>query len=624
MDREPKIEKSTGLRTTDRVLFMLGAVFIGGYFLLLTNAAVGAYFGGDDLMNLYRSWSLPLGTLFKANILFFWASPFFRPMGSVWYRSIFSWAGFNPVPFHVANLMILLANMFLTYAVSRRLSKSRTIAAVTTLLTCFHAKFAALYFDTGYIYDVLCYFFFFAAFLFYIRVRQHSQAPGLRQLALCSILYICALNSKEMAVTLPVFLAIYELLYHPPRSWIPRELLRWGLWEGRGIFVTGVITAIFLAGRSVGQHSLLAITAYRPVFTFGQFMETNREFLDNLFYQRGLFTAAWVVLLWALLFFIAWWTKSRPLKFAWLFLMISPLPLDFVLPRGGAQYYVVLFGWTLYGATGIVQGSDYLLSRIPCANGPWVARIWGAILLGAIAIVLFPYEKYLVQFSVPSVTIEGVIYRSMAKQLRTLHPEIPPEARILFLDDPISHPEQDLNMTFLVRLIYRDSRIVVDRAKRMRERPTDAQLAGYDYVYDYRAGRVIEAKGLWRPSLMPMIVLGPEGPEYYHRSWAPVNEIQPAKPGEWVIARAADFGPTQPDTAPGQPFPQDPLATVIARVEVRINGQLTEVTNEIGWPNAVNIYRVDFRVPEDTPAGKAKVDVTVHGVTGLPATIPVR
>ena len=46
-------------------------------------------------MNLYRSWYFPLAALFKANILFFLPSDFIRPMGSVWYRAIYFFAGFH-------------------------------------------------------------------------------------------------------------------------------------------------------------------------------------------------------------------------------------------------------------------------------------------------------------------------------------------------------------------------------------------------------------------------------------------------------------------------------------------------------------------------------------------------
>src|SRR5579871_1363705 len=146
-----------------RGLRLLAGLLIGVYFFLLTRAALDGWFTPDDTTNLYRAWSFPPGWLVRANLLFWETSPFYRPIPAVWYRSLYSLAGLRPLPFHVTNLIILGGNIFLTYAVARRLSESREVGALTALLGCYHPGFANLYFDTGFIFDVFCYFFYFAA-----------------------------------------------------------------------------------------------------------------------------------------------------------------------------------------------------------------------------------------------------------------------------------------------------------------------------------------------------------------------------------------------------------------------------------------------------------------------------
>ena len=121
--------------------------------------------------NLYRAWSFPAALLLKANVLFFWASPFYRPLPSLWYRVVFHFAGFHALPFHLVYLLGFLPNLLLTYSLVRRLSGSREVASVATLLGSYHPSMAALYFDTAYIYDALCYAFFFSTILLYVRVR---------------------------------------------------------------------------------------------------------------------------------------------------------------------------------------------------------------------------------------------------------------------------------------------------------------------------------------------------------------------------------------------------------------------------------------------------------------------
>src|SRR5438105_53582 len=130
-----------------RVYRLLAGLFTGIYFLILTRGAFGAYFTPDDTMNLYRSWFFPLSALVKANLLFWQTSDFYRPLPSAWYRIVYFLAGFHPLAFHVSNLIFLGANIFLTYAVARRLSDSREIGLLASLLASYHTNFAFLYFD---------------------------------------------------------------------------------------------------------------------------------------------------------------------------------------------------------------------------------------------------------------------------------------------------------------------------------------------------------------------------------------------------------------------------------------------------------------------------------------------
>ena len=407
-------------------------VLVFVYFLVLTRDAWHAYFAPDDLMNLYRSWSFPLGALIRANFLFFLNSDFFRPMGSDWYRSIYYFAGFNPLPFHAVNLAFLLANIWLTYCVARRLTGSREAAAFAALLVSYHSHFAYLYFNTGYVYDVLCYFFYFAAFLLYLQARQRHRPLTAWELAGCVVLYICALNSKELALTLPLAVVAYELLYEPIR-------------DRRAVITLSAVAALFAVGRALSRNGLLEQAPYRPVFTLHRFLSTSRHFSGDLFFRERGVSSAVLIGLWVALFAIAWATRSRPLKFAWLFLMLAPIPLAFIEPRGAAQYYIPFFGWVLYAATAAV----YLTKRY-------------AFFLTALAL-LFWLSEGSARDRIPFVTVEGERLRSWVSAMHAACPTLRPGSRVLFLHDPIDPGLQDL--TFLVRLSYRDDTIEVDRSE---------------------------------------------------------------------------------------------------------------------------------------------------------------
>jgi hypothetical protein len=641
-----------------KLLPAVAPLFISIYFLALTGRAVHTYFSPDDLLNLYQSWWHPAPLLIKANFLFFEPSLWPRPMASLWLRSIYSVAGFHPVPFKATELAILVANIFLTYAVARRLAGSRTAAALTALAAAYHGQAVHLYFDTGYVFDVLCYFFYFSAAIVYLRARRLARTsvrdepfPTWRELAACCALFVCALNSKEIAITLPVFLLIYELLYHGPVTFtrtsrrektlaaaVPAANVatatlimtarRWA-----GVLATGAIALAVLAGRIV-HGSLIQESAYQPVITWARFIDTSTAFAGRLFLSPRPFTPATLLSLWTAMLAIAWLWRSRALRFAWLFVMLSPLPIAFIDARGLAQYYIPLFGWALYAGVLLdllfKRVLTWSLHRFRPANPVRTRTYASAALLAGLVLLVYPRWKSYLPDHPASVFLEAEENRSIARQLRHLEPHLQPGARLLFLDDPI-RPDW-FNLTFLVRLLYRDRSIVIHRAKpdvadaeKPPEALTSATLAAYDHVFDCRGGYFRELSSPWdRGSPMPAIVLEYGLPQIFHSDWTPVNRRRPARAGERVILKAMDLGETVPRLAPGQTFPQNPLAEVVAEIRALFNGAGTDVEAKGGWPGETNRYRVDIRVPVNAPHGLSWLDLSANGITGPAIEIPVR
>lgn len=587
---------------TDRRLAAAGLFFIACSFIRLTRHALVTGFSSDDLMNLHRSWYFPLSALVKANLLFFLPSDFIRPMGSVWYRSLYYFAGFHGGPFHAADLAILAANIFLTYSVARRLSGSRLAALIAALLSCYRRNSEPLYFDTGYIYDTLCYFFMFAALLWYIAIRQRNRTPGIGETAGLLALFVCALNSKEMAVALPLVLALYEWLYERRRSL-------------RTLIVMGAMTAVFIIFRT---GALAVDDAYRPVIAWARFMQTSGHFLDELFVANSWFTPALVVAFWSALLLIALGTKSKPLLFAWAFIMVTSLPVAFVLPRGASQYYIPTFGCALYAGCALAAIAGWL-SRVPLrrinVQSYWIERAAAACLLLAIAWPLYTYYQKIGRHSVYSMSEESPVWMSLAADMRSLRPALPPDARLLFLNDPMLPNVED--MIFLVRLNYDDRTLEVDRGKTLPQMPSVRQMQAYDAVFDYHSGRLTEVP-------QPRVAIHPAMLEFFDADWKAIDANHPSHPGDRIIAKAADLGPTDPEVSPGQPFPRNPFAELILHPNVRVNGRLAEVPQRFGSPGEVNIYRFDFRLPPQTEAGMAQVQLTVGGQSAPPAAIPVR
>jgi len=640
----------------DRNLAAIGLFIIGCYFFRLTRHALSTGFSSDDLMNLHRSWFFPLRALVKANLLFFLPSDFGRPMGSLCYRSIFYFAGFHGALFHAAGLTILLANIFLTYAVARRLSGSRLAALAAALLLSYERRWTPLYFDTGYIYDVLCYFFTFAALLWYIAIRQKNRVPRIAESAALLALFVCALNSKEMAIALPAVLALYELLYGLIDG--PRR----AVWL---IAITGAMTVAFMAGRA---GPMVSNAAYRPEIGLTRFLATTSHFLNEIFVLNDWFTPPLTLAFCGALLVVALAARLRPLIFAWAFTAITALPIAFVPPRNGPQYYIPFFGCALYAGCaisgiaatlrGAIQPPHLIVQLLrpivqtlrrtvqtprPVVQAPrpaiqpprptvqpprptvhpprptlqppyWAERAAAACLLLAIAWPLYAYYKKLGMSDVASMSEDSPVWMSLAAQMRALRPALPPDARLLFLNDPMMPNIYD--MDFLVRLTYRDRSLMVDRAKTMPQRPSPRQMQGYDAVFDYHSGKLTELPQ--RVAIHPAIL------EFFDADWKAIDANHPAHPGDHIIAKAADLGPTDPEASAGEAFPHDPFAESILRLNLRVNGRRAEVPQHLGSPGEVNIYRFDFRIPPQTEAGMAQVQLTVGGQSAPPAVIPVR
>jgi len=553
------------------------------------------------------------------------------------------------VPFHVAILIVLAANIWLTYAVSRRLTDSREIGVLAALLVSYHPAFGWLYFDTGFAYDVICYFFYFAAFLFYLRVRQQARTPRLWEWAAFFVLYVCALNSKEMAITLPAFLGIYEFLYDRVPLASARILGRWLKGEGRLLgnsrktehgakefltrtavraapfallIATVFVTGVFVAGRALDhRNSLLSIGPYVPVFSWERFMTTSQNFLTSLFLILQTVSSGVVLTVWLAMFAIAWITWSRALRFAWLFIMLSVIPIAFIAPRGTAQYYIPFYGWVLYTATVVVRGTQYLWKYLPSRAAPLLAALRAPALFITAGLFLAHYYRQPWRSKLEALSVEPELQRLVVEQLHQLRPALRPGSRILFLDDPYDDPNRT---TFLVRLSYRDDTLQVDRAKGMQPPPDAKEIASYDYVFDYRLGRFFTSPQPRPLGLEPAITFEWGQADVFHSDFNRVSRQSPARSGEVVISMVKDLGDTRPSVPPGQAFPLDPLLKVIAPVSVRVGGQPVEVVRKIGWPEKVNRYRLDFRIPKDARPGEVGVEITASDVVGPAVMIPVK
>lgn len=454
------------------------AAFLLAYFVYFTRGGLRVHFALDGIGNLahyYRQgpWALALSqfTLWHGD---------YRPMGGLFYVPIFALAGLNPVPFQAALLLIVLANVYLVYRFARLLGSGELAAGLAALVACYHAGLHNLYYNTAFVYDALCCFFYLAALIYYLRIRQAGRVPGAGQTAALLALVLCALNSKEMAVTIPLLLLVYEWIYHRPITLV----------TARTALIAGALTLVDVGGKVFGPDALVNAEAYHPVFALRRVRDFQRLSLSDLLFGWG---SGWggIVLLWAVLAYLAW-RRDRPvLQFLWWFMVLAPLPIEFLIGKSQACLYIPMVGWAIFGALLLVDLAGALagvLEREPFGRLLGRGGIVALLLIVAVFFWARQNRHYQRIYAEPVMASLGQEDWNVIRQFRAINPHVRSGSKVAFLDDPF----HSWDMLFVAELWFHDRTLDI---RVQRHGPLTAEeLAHTDYVFTFEKGTLIELK----------------------------------------------------------------------------------------------------------------------------------
>ena len=464
------------------------AAFLLAYFIYFNHDGLRVHFAVDEIGNIahyYRGGPLSLAisqfTLWRGD---------YRPMGGLFYVPILTFAGLDPVPYQAVLLLILLVNVYLVYRFARLLGCGELAAGVAALVVCYHAGLHNLYYNAACVYDVLCCFFYLAAFVYYLRIRQAARVPGVRQIAIFLALFLCALNSKEMAVTLPLMLLVYEWIYHRPALPDGAAFRNWLRGPARVALIAGALTLLDVYGKVAGPDALINADAYRPVFALRRVRDFQRLSLGDLLFGWG---SGWggILLLWAALAYLAW-RRDRPvLRFLWWFMALTPLPIEFLVGRGQACLYIPFVGWAIFGAIVILDLAGALAGVLE--KEPWGRRLGrGGIVALLVAVAIFFWarqnQQYKQTYAKPVMASLGHESWDVIEQFRAVNPQVRPGSKVAFLDDPF----HSWDMLFVAELWFRDRTLDIHV---QRHGPlTPQELAQIDYIFTFDHGKLVQLK----------------------------------------------------------------------------------------------------------------------------------
>lgn len=150
---------------------------------------------------------------------------FYRPLQFVSYWLVYRVAGLNPAAFHLLNLLVYVATVWLVYRIGRELFRKELAAWLGALLWALHPQHVEPVAWISALPDIGAAFFYLLALRLFLRAEK-SKGRQLLWHGGAALAYFPALFFKEMALSLPLLLLAYWFVLAPPEPW-GRRIVRW-------------------------------------------------------------------------------------------------------------------------------------------------------------------------------------------------------------------------------------------------------------------------------------------------------------------------------------------------------------------------------------------------------------
>ena len=285
-----------------------------------------SYFWLDDFNNLFLVQQQTFLHMVGYNLDPF--TDYFRPFGMLVYWVFWHLFGLEPAPYHLFAWTLHTINVMLIYVLLSKITGSRYGAAVGALLSGFRANFTDIYWSFGTIFELLACFLVLVALLIYTGELRYPR------LVLVVVLYVLAIKSKEMAVTLPILLLLYDLCIRRENFDRKRNLAYAAL---------AAFAVIYGYRRFLGMGSAETSNPYYMDFSVITMGRGYGWYFDHLYGMR-LRWGAWIIAAVLLLGLFIWKRERRGLFFLG-YVFASLLPVLFLVNhRYEFFWYIPFFG----------------------------------------------------------------------------------------------------------------------------------------------------------------------------------------------------------------------------------------------------------------------------------------
>jgi len=427
-------------------------VFLAAWVYYFIGTGLHTGFTHDDLMNGHRSLQISWSKLLGDAVIFFRPSDLYRPVGGILYKACYDFVGYSTEPLRAVCFTVAILNAWFVFLLTHKLSGNRTTAALASLFYGYHPGLTQIYLSSGFCYDIFSFFFYFLGLLIYTSCKPRP----LTYLAVF-IMYVLALDSKESAVTFPVMLLLYELLWNGFQ--IRRMLMP---------VLTGIATVAFLLGRVYGPAGIGTLGgAYGTGVSITEYLKHLAHFLGEMLTIPNAVQPWHAALCAATLILIAVFRKWNELRFGAAFFLVGILPVAFIQERGMDAVYIAAVGFFLCGAA--------ILTRITPPR--FYLALFGVILV--LTFRRLDRKPRYISFEEERNHIVDI-----QEQIKAQYPTLPKGTRIL-IDKDAYEERFGFGILFQIRLIYNDPTLVVHQRWRLEQGGETVDRSSYQQIWSF-------------------------------------------------------------------------------------------------------------------------------------------
>lgn len=335
---------------------------------------------------------------------------FFRPVGNLFWLLNYIAFGLNPFGHHVTIVLFHLLSSYIVSCLGYLLSHNRRVASASALLFAVMPVHAEAVSWVAAAYDPISGLLYLVSLFFYVLYRRKGM---LRWYLTAFVAFVAALSTKETALTFPVMILLYDVLFESHAGLAIRELV-----QGHAPYWIIVGIRLMAFGHGYSGIQLTGVNWW-------PWMDGLLLRLANPLFAEISTTARWILLVGIVL--LVWVYRARPevvYGVLWILLTFVPTIIGGLSDR---SFYIPSFGLSIVLASVLIQPRLRL------------GRKLNVVTITALLVLPMTYCQSLV---VTNQTIRraGDVAETILKQIVTLHPTPSPDERLIFVGLPDQVP----------------------------------------------------------------------------------------------------------------------------------------------------------------------------------------